>query len=138
MMLPARAALLNLEEFLKKQPQAEFVTNHYFAPGVYARELYIPKGHALTGKIHRTEHLNIVSVGRIAVVTEEGKRFVIEAPYTFVSKPGTKRAGFALEDTVWTTIHPTTETNLDKLEDELIAPSFGALEADLKPLLEDK
>lgn len=137
MSLPSRRAIQNLEEFLKKQPQAEFVTNHYFAPGVYARELFIPKGHVLTGKIHRTEHLNIVSMGKIAVVNEQGQRTLIEAPYTFVSKPGTKRAGFALEDTVWTCIHPTNETDLDKLEDELIAPSFEALEADSKPLLED-
>ena len=120
-----------------EQPQVEIEPTHYFADGIYAREIVIPAGTLLTGKIHRTRHLNIVSKGKIAVVTEDGQK-IIEAPCTFVAEAGTKRVGLALEDTVWTTIHASQETDLDKLETELIAPSFEALEADLKPLIEDK
>lgn len=115
-----------------REPQFVIEPAHYFADGIYAREIYIPKGVLLTGKIHRTRHLNIISKGRIAVVTEDGER-VIEAPCTFVAEAGTKRAGLALEDTVWTTIHASKETDLGKLEDELIAPSFEALEAAQRP-----
>ena len=120
-----------------EQPQVEIEPTHYFADGIYAREIVIPAGTLLTGKIHRTRHLNIVSKGKIAVVTEDGQK-IIEAPCTFVAEAGTKRVGFALEDTVWTTIHASQETDLEKLETELIAPSFEALEAELKPLIEDK
>lgn len=116
-----------LEAAMLKEPQLEIETTHYFAEGIYAREIRIPKGALVTGKIHRTAHLNIVSQGKIAVVTEEGER-VIEAPCCFVAPPGTKRAGLALEETVWTTIHASEETDLDKLEAELIAPNFKALE----------
>ena len=120
-----------------EQPQVEIEPTHYFADGIYAREIVIPAGTLLTGKIHRTRHLNIVSKGKIAVVTEDGQK-IIEAPCTFVAEAGTKRVGFALEDTVWTTIHASKETDLEKLETELIAPSFEALEADLKPLIEEQ
>lgn len=117
-------ALLDLPEEL--QINGEELTTHYFAPGVYARELRIPKGMVLTGKIHKTEHLNIVSKGRIAVSSIEGRK-VIEAPATFVSMPGTKRAGYALEDTVWTTIHVTEETDLAKIEAEVIAKDYNEM-----------
>jgi len=120
-----------------EQPQVEIEPTHYFADGIYAREIVIPAGTLLTGKIHRTRHLNIVSKGKIAVVTEDGQK-IIEAPCTFVAEAGTKRVGFALEDTVWTTIHASQETDLEKLETELIAPSFEALEADTKPLIEEQ
>lgn len=100
----------------------ELETVHHFAPGVYARELRIPAGVLLTGKIHRTRHLNIVSKGTIAVWSEVTGPMLVHAPFTFVSEPGTRRVGFALEDTVWTTIHPTEETDLERLEIELIEP----------------
>ena len=93
--------------------------NHIFAPGVYARELFVKKGTLAIGKIHKTEHLTIISKGDITVVTRDGTKRII-APCTFVSKPGEQRIAYAHEDTVWTTIHPTDETDLKKLEAELV------------------
>ena len=37
------------------------------------------------------------------------------APCTLISQPKAKRAIHALEDSVWTTIHATNETNVAKL-----------------------
>jgi hypothetical protein len=54
---------------------------------------------------------------------------------TFISAPGTKRVVYAVEDTVWTTVHVSNETDLDKLETQLIAPTFEALAAEPPPLL---
>lgn len=122
-----RVKIDKLEALMLREPQVELEPVHHFAHGLYARELAIPAGTLLTGKIHRTEHLNIISKGRIIVWTEDGMREVA-APCTLVSRPGTKRVGYALEDTVWTTIHATEERDLVKLEAELIAPSFAALE----------
>lgn len=115
----------------------EIEPKHHFSKGIYAREILIPKGTTLTGKIHRTEHINIISQGDISVLTEQGiKR--IQAPFTMISKPGTKRVGYAHEDTVWTTIHGTDETDLEKLELELIANSHAEIECrDEKLLTED-
>jgi len=96
---------------------------HHFADGLYAREITIPAGTLLTGKIHRTQHLNVISRGRISVWTAGDEVREIVAPFTFVAHPGTRRVGFAHEETVWTTIHATRETDLDRLEAELIQPA---------------
>jgi len=107
--------------------------SHYFAPivdeygcGTYARELRMPKGTVVVGKIHRHSHVNVISQGKVAVLTESGRE-LFEAPYTFISQAGIQRAVYILEDTVWTTVHLTSnlgEDNLDKIEDEVIAKTF--------------
>lgn len=101
--------------------QVELPVRHFFTKGLYARQLFIPKGTMAVGKIHRFAHLNVISKGAIMVVSEDGER-LIEAPYTWESPPGAKHAGFALEDTIWMTFHPTDETDVDKIEALLIAP----------------
>lgn len=46
----------------------------------------------------------------------------------FTSTPGTKRAVWPLEDSLWTTCHVTEETDLEKIEDHVIAKSYEAYE----------
>lgn len=107
-------------------PPAECPVRHYFVPGMYAREMTIPAGVLLTGAVHKTEHLSTISAGCIAVETEDGPK-LIRAPFTFVSKPGAKRAGYALETTVWTTYHATSTTDLDALVEELTESTAAEL-----------
>lgn len=120
-----RASIVNLESVMlaMKDRQIEIKTTHHFAPGVYMREIFIPKGTCLTGKIHKTEHLNILSQGDLSVYTEDGVKR-LKASTVVKSQPGIKRAGFAHEDSVWITVHATTETDVEKIEDMLIAKSF--------------
>lgn len=120
--VPTREQIERLEAAMRELPPVEIPPRHYFADGLYAREITIPAGTLVTGKIHRTEHLNIVSKGDITVWTEDGMKRV-RAPFALVSRPGTKRVGYAHEDTVWTTIHATRETDLEALERELIEPA---------------
>ena len=106
---------------------------HYFTPkdekygcSTYAREILLPKGSLVIGKIHRHQHLNIISKGKVRVFTEFGEK-ILEAPCTFVSEVGLKRAVYAEEDTIWTTVHLTEfekESDLDKIEQEVIAPTY--------------
>ena len=49
-------------------------------------------------------------------------------PLTMVSPAGTKRAVYAKTDVVWTTIHLTNETDLEKIEEETIAKSYQEYE----------
>ena len=124
----AREFILAVEGKMRELPgQMEIEPIHHFSKGIYARELRIPAGTLLTGKIHKFENLNIISQGDISVFTEEGVKR-IQAPCTLVSPPGTKRIGYAHTDTVWTTIHATEETDLQALESELIAASFEEFE----------
>ena len=92
---------------------------NHFADGVYARELFIPKGQILVGAKHKTEHLNVVLKGEISIATREGIIF-IEAPCIFKSDVGIRKVGLAHEDTIWLTVHPTKETDVEKIENDLV------------------
>ena len=118
-----RTKVFALEEAIKRElPLLDLPVKHYFSQGVYARELFIPKGTVLTGKIHKYQQLNIMSQGDLSVLTEDGVKRV-KAPFTIVSPPGTKRVAYAHEDTVWTTIHGTELTDVDEIESAFIAQS---------------
>ena len=112
-----RSKVFAAEALMKEMPSAIHLTKlfHYFAPGIYARELHIPAGMTLTGKIHKYPQLNILSKGRISVLTEDGVKEV-NAPFTVVSPAGTKRIAYAHTDCVWTTILNTDLTNIDQIE----------------------
>jgi hypothetical protein len=105
---------------------------HHFSKGVYCREMRIPAGTVIVGKIHKTAHLNIISAGQATVRTQFGQE-TINAPYTFKSEIGTQRVVFAHTDTVWTTIHPTELTDVDEIEEQIIAKDY----AEIENLLED-
>lgn len=102
-----------LEAALSVFPQVECPTRHHFAPGVYIREMTVPAGVTATGAVHKTEHLTILC-GHCHLTTDEGvKEFV--GFHTIHSKPGAKRAIHAITETKVSTVHPTDETDLDKL-----------------------
>jgi hypothetical protein len=122
-----RHQVMVVQEELAKLPQLDCPLNHHFAPGAYAREILLPAGSLVIGKIHKHSHINVISKGRVSVMTEHG-RVDMQAPHTFVSQVGTKRVVYAHEDTVWTTVHVTEETELEKLEDEIIAKTYDELE----------
>lgn len=119
-----RGKVLDLEDAMRKiGGEIEIETKHYFADGLYAREIFIPKGTLLTGKIHLFEHLNVISKGDISVMTDDGIKRIV-APAMIISKPGIKRVGYAHEDTVWTTIHACKETDVDKAEALLVVETY--------------
>lgn len=121
--LPVREKIFQLESLLLKLPQAEMPLTHRFAEGLYSREIFIPKGTLLTGRIHKVEHLCIINKGDVSVLTEDGvKRFL--APSVFVSRAGIKRVIYAHEDTTWMTVHACTEKDVEKIEDLLTTNSY--------------
>ena len=98
---------------------------HHFAPGAYGREMTLPAGLVIVGKIHKHAHINVISKGRVQVFTEQDGLLELAAPCTFVSSPGTKRVVHVLEETVWTTVHVTDKTDLAEIEREVIATDFS-------------
>ncbi len=123
---PSRNQILRLESELRRFDQLDIPVLHNFAPGSYARTCVLPQGALIVGKIHKHAHQNIVSCGRVTVVTEFG-RMDITGPYVFTSQPGAKRALYVHEETVWTTVHLTESTDLTQIEDEIIAKDYDAL-----------
>lgn len=130
-----REKLYKLQAAIGALPEIECPLQHVFAPGVYARTIYIPQGGVLVGKIHKHKHLNILSQGAVFVMTEGGGTEHLIGPLTMVSEPGTKRAVHALTDVVWTTIHLVESTDLAEIEDQVIAKSYAEYE---QFVLEDK
>ena len=118
-----RASVMSLTDRMMQLPQVECPLTHRFAPGVYSREIFIPAGTIIIGKIHRHEHLNFLLEGEITVVTEEGSRR-LKAPCTFVAPAFTKKAAYAHTDVRWTNVHATSETDVEKIEDEMVLPSY--------------
>ena len=114
--LSMRERVIAIESEMEKFEQLEITPKHYFSPGVYAREITIPAGTLLTGRIHKYTQLNILSGGEMSVLTEDGI-VRVKAPFTVVSPPGTKRIAIAHTDCTWTTILATDETDAEKMED---------------------
>jgi hypothetical protein len=113
-----RERVVRLESIVGQAPQVDCPIRNHFAPGLYAREMTIPADVIATGAVHKTEHLSILSAGHCFLTTDDGVQ-ELRAPFTCVSKAGAKRAIYAITECVFTTIHPTDETDLDKLCEQL-------------------
>lgn len=95
---------------------------HIFTPGLYARELSLPRGTIVVTKIHNTEHPFVVSKGVVRVFIEGVGWETITAPHLGVTKPLTRRVVLIVEDCVWTTFHPTDKKTPEEVEAEIILP----------------
>ena len=117
-----------LEKMMQAYDPVVLPLKHHFADGIYAREMFMPAGAVLTGAVHKTTHMCILSQGRVRVATADGPVELV-APATLIAHPGAKRAIYALEDSVWTNIHATNETDLDKLVEELTESTAAELQS---------
>ncbi len=104
---------------------------HHFTDGIYMRTVLMKKGDIVVGKIHKKEHLVIVSAGRAKIVSEEAGAREIVAPFIFKSQPNVKRGLLIIEDMIFTTVHPnpTNTQDLAVLEDELISKDYDGVES---------
>ena len=104
---------------------------HSFADGIYVREIFIPAGMMIVGKIHKHNHPNFLMAGKVSMITEDGGAKLMEGPQSLISPAGCKRALYTHTPTWWITVHLNpnghTEFNQD-LEDEIIAKDFMELE----------
>lgn len=134
-----RQKVERLERAMYSLPQADCPVRHYFAPGLYAREITIPKGVTLVGAIHKRQNLAVLSKGRLQIVTDEGTE-VIEAPCTMTVQAGAKNCAIALDEAVWTNFFATDTTDVDALVEELTFSKASELlgGAENKQLLENK
>lgn len=102
---------------LGRLPQQPLPLNHLFTPGLYTREIFMPKGTLLTSRVHLFEHPFVVSAGVVSVWTDDTGWVTLRAPYTGITKPGTRRVLFIHEDCIWSTFHlnPTEEREPDRI-----------------------
>ena len=96
---------------------------HSFADGCYIREIFNPKGELLVTKIHKVSHPFFLMKGDMTILMEDGiKR--IKAPHYGITPAGTKRIIYCHEDCIFVTVHATKLTDIDKIEEEVIAKDF--------------
>ena len=113
-----------------RMPPEDCPVIHTFGGGMYVREVFIPAGTMLTGKLHRHEHPNFLMEGKVSMITEDGGVIVMEGPQSLMSPIGCKRALFVHTPTWWITVHlnPNDHTEYnDELEDEIIAKEYKEL-----------
>lgn len=131
-----RKSIDAVESALMDMPQVELPLKHVFGDGLYGRQIMIPAGVALVGRVHRKDDLNFVMYGEMDVLTESGMKRVT-GPCWFAGKAGVKQAGIAYTDTLWVTVHATTNRDLDTVEDEILYPAdnckFDFKTGELKP-----
>jgi quercetin dioxygenase-like cupin family protein len=118
----SREKVWALEAAVQQLPQCHIGIRHYFADGIYAREMSAPAGAVITGKIHKYQQINILSAGTMSVVLGDQTE-IVSAPFTVVAPAGSKRAFYCHTDCVWTTILGTDEKDPDKIEAEMTTNS---------------
>lgn len=120
---PTREQIVRLQEAMLSKQCEQPEPTHFFAPGMYLRELTVPAGMLLVGKTHRHAHFLVVTKGRAEVLSEFG-RTVVEPGHISVSQAGVKRVVLALEDTQFITVHlnPSDTQDLAVVEAEHIEP----------------
>lgn len=115
------------KQILCSENQVEPPVLHYFTPGLYTREIYMERGTVIISKIHKTEHPFVISKGSAYVKKNDGNWELLEAPYTGITYPGTRRVLIIEEDCIWTTFHPTDLSPTDFTE-EGINKTVAAIE----------
>jgi hypothetical protein len=112
-----KVAALQVE--LSNLPQYQPKTTHYFHGGMYCREVFREAGVLVVGAVHKKEHFYLIVSGTVAITTDEGVQEVT-GPHLFSSKPGTKRAVYAITDALCMTFHAIEAKTVEEAESELV------------------
>lgn len=132
-----RGKVSAMEKAMLSMPQVIMEPVHHFADGLYARELFIPAGTIIVGKVHKRDHLNFLVKGDITVITDQGRKRMT-APCIIKSVAGVKRVGLTHEDTIWVTVHAIEAEegcDIETLENELTVPTMDDYDEYMHSLL---
>lgn len=126
--MPTRKEMHSLQMALSQMPQISLKAKHRFAGGVYLRELEIPAGNVVLGKIHKHEHFVILAEGACRINTDEGMQDIV-APHVWISKAGDQRALYTYEHCTFLTVHENTADirDIDELEDSLVENDLNSI-----------
>jgi len=121
-----RENIERLEREFMKHPQVEIPVTHQHTGGIYAREITIPAGTILTGRIYKEDHFDVMISGDITVSGDDGKKRM-QGFHVFKGTRGKKRAGYAHEDTRWITFCSSPEMPEEDYLDYHTVMSFAEL-----------
>ena len=124
-------ALIPIREYLESfDPDKELATmmtvdniTHHKAGDTYVREMLIPEGMLLLGRVHKRPLVNILSKGRTVIIDSNGKHTYV-APCTWVSQAGTQRLMFCPEETILNTAHVSKAECAEDFWDDLTVDNY--------------
>jgi len=115
------------------QHHEAFKLKHSFADQIYVRQMNMQKDSLVIGAIHNHLHVWFLLTGNLTIATKSGVEDYI-APCYVVSQPGSKRAIYANEDSIFVNIHknPTNTKDIEKLEKEIVSINKDEFEEYIK------
>ena len=120
---PSREQIERLEDEMLELPQVDIPVVHRFAPSLYIREITVPAGVVMTGRVHRFEHFSAMVSGEMSTLV--GERIErIKGYRPFIAAAGTKRVGYTHTPVVWVTCHhnPGNLRDIEQIEAMLCEP----------------
>ena len=112
--------IVKMEKQILLREQTDCPMHHWLEGEYYYRAILIRRGMLITGARHRLEH-ECIAIGDILVSTDLGLKRI--RGYTRLwAEAGKKRIGFALQDTIWVTVHWTDQSSLERIEEWLSYP----------------
>ena len=117
--------LLELESI--NMPQVDCPVTHKFTPNLYTREIFMPKGTLVTSLLHLTTHPFFILQGDVSVWYHDVPVQRYKAPYSGITKAGTRRLLYTHEDTIWAACFVTTCTDPEQIAYEIMDHDFNPL-----------
>ncbi|MDH5182278.1 MAG: hypothetical protein OEX12_00175 [Gammaproteobacteria bacterium] len=124
--VPVKERIESLERYLCTLPQQEAPVEELWGKDVYVRELIIPAGSFVIGRIHKYDHVSIMIEGELLMWTEFDETIHLSGYNKVIAKAGIKRVGYVLQETKWITAHGVTETdNFKNPVEALTVATYG-------------
>lgn len=108
-------------------PQIDTVVKHYFNGNQYIREWFGPAGTLTVGKIHKRPHVLFLMKGECTIVSEDQGVKYHKAPEIIPFDAGTQKVVLAHTDIILSEPIDTLETDLEKIENEVIAKTYAEI-----------
>ena len=87
---------------------------------VYLKRMEMPAGMTIGKHVHSFDHSSLLAKGRVSLIVDLEYPRIVEAPATILIAAGRAHAVLALEDSVWYCVHPTNESDPDKIDHVLV------------------
>lgn len=97
---------------------------HYHTDELYGRRIVVPTGVVFTTKVHKSDHIAVCLRGHIRIMGENGEMIDVVAPDVFITRKGTQRFIYVLDEVEWLTVHACEEQDIDRVEKALVCRSM--------------
>lgn len=90
---------------LEQIPVEAYQLNECISGGMYCREITIPKGAAITGRIYKFDHIEMMISGDITIISADGGKERYTGHNIIEAHAGKRQCGLAHEETKWLTVN---------------------------------